>query len=130
MRSLTDAVVDVALGLDIDNPEACECVAETALILNADAAARLAPRLATFLTQPPLWALSAKARRRHHTGTSCVGSGRPRSTAMDGLSPHVDTSEGANQYSSKVQQQSTAAAAAVSPLLSAVQRGFADTNCA
>jgi hypothetical protein len=45
VRSLSDAVVDVALGLDTDNPEACECVAEAALILNADAAAQLAPRL-------------------------------------------------------------------------------------
>jgi hypothetical protein len=56
-----DAVVDVALGLDTDNPEACECVAEAALALPADAAARLAPTLAAFLTQPLVWALPVKA---------------------------------------------------------------------
>ncbi len=59
--SLTDAVVGVALGLDTDNPEACECVAEAALALPAEAAARLAPRLAAFLAQPLVWALPVKA---------------------------------------------------------------------
>jgi len=61
VASLADAVADVALGLDTDNPEACECVAEAALVLPADAAARLAPRLAAFLTQPIMWALPVKA---------------------------------------------------------------------
>ncbi|GLI02929.1 hypothetical protein Pa4123_82070 [Phytohabitans aurantiacus] len=59
--SLADAVVDIALQLETNNPEACESVAETALALPPAAAARLAPQLATFLKQPVMWGLPAKA---------------------------------------------------------------------
>jgi hypothetical protein len=55
-------VTEVALALETDNPQAHECVAEAALALPTAAAARLAPRIASFLASPYQWALPSKAR--------------------------------------------------------------------
>jgi hypothetical protein len=55
-------VVEVALALETDNPQAHECVAEAALALPAAEGARLAPKVAGFLASPYQWALPPKAR--------------------------------------------------------------------
>jgi hypothetical protein len=55
-------VVQIALALETDNPQAHECVAEAALALPIAAAARLAPKIASFLASPYHWALPPKAR--------------------------------------------------------------------
>ena len=55
-------VLEVALALETDNPQAHECVAEAALALPTAAAARLAPRIASFLASRYQWALPPKVR--------------------------------------------------------------------
>ncbi len=55
-------VLEVALALDTDNPQAHECVAEAALALPAADGARLAPKIASFLASPYQWALPPKVR--------------------------------------------------------------------
>jgi hypothetical protein len=55
-------VVEVALALETDNPQAHECVAEVALVLPAAEGACLAPKIAGFLASPYQWALPPKAR--------------------------------------------------------------------
>jgi hypothetical protein len=55
-------VVEVAVALETDNPQAHECVADAALALPAADAARLAPKIASFLASPYHWALPPKAR--------------------------------------------------------------------
>ncbi len=55
-------VIEVALALETDNPQAHECVAEAALALPAADGARLAPKIASFLASPYQWALPPKVR--------------------------------------------------------------------
>jgi hypothetical protein len=55
-------VIEVALALETDNPQAHECVAEAALALSAADGARLAPKIASFLASPYQWALPPKVR--------------------------------------------------------------------
>jgi hypothetical protein len=55
-------VIEVALALETDNPQAHECVAEAALALPAADGARLAPKIAGFLASPYQWALPPKVR--------------------------------------------------------------------
>jgi hypothetical protein len=59
--SIRRDVVEVALALETDNPQAHECVAEAALALPAAEGARLAPKIAGFLASPYQWALPPKA---------------------------------------------------------------------
>jgi hypothetical protein len=60
--SIRRDVIEVALALETDNPQAHECVAEAALALPAGDGARLAPKIASFLASPYQWALPLKAR--------------------------------------------------------------------
>jgi hypothetical protein len=60
--SIRRDVIEVALALETDNPQAHECVAEAALALPAAEGARVAPKLADFLASPYQWALPSKAR--------------------------------------------------------------------
>jgi hypothetical protein len=55
-------VIEVALALETDNPQAHECVAEAALALSAADGASLAPKIASFLASPYQWALPPKVR--------------------------------------------------------------------
>jgi hypothetical protein len=55
-------VIEVALALETNNPQAHECVAEAALALPAADGARLAPKIAGFLASPYQWALPLKVR--------------------------------------------------------------------
>jgi hypothetical protein len=60
--SIRRDVVEVALALETDNPQAHECVAEAALMLPAAEGTRLAPKIGRFLASPYQWALPPKAR--------------------------------------------------------------------
>jgi hypothetical protein len=61
-RSVQRDVVEVAFALETNNPQAHECVAEAALALPVADGARLAPKIASFLTSPYRWALPPKVR--------------------------------------------------------------------
>jgi hypothetical protein len=60
--SVQCGVIEVAFALETDNPQAHEYVAEAALALPAADGARLAPKIASFLTSPYQWALPPKVR--------------------------------------------------------------------
>jgi thioesterase domain-containing protein len=60
--SVRDDLLKVLLAETTDNPEAHESTADAALALPVGAAARLAPKIAEFLTTPYQWALPFKAR--------------------------------------------------------------------
>jgi hypothetical protein len=55
-------VIEAALALETDNPQAHECVAEAALALPAADGACLAPKIASFLASSYQWALPPKVR--------------------------------------------------------------------
>ncbi|MFC0532044.1 hypothetical protein [Phytohabitans kaempferiae] len=60
-RSRSQAVIDVVLALDTDNPEAAETVADVALAVPAAMAARLAFKIALLLRSSVQWRLPSKA---------------------------------------------------------------------
>jgi hypothetical protein len=60
--SVQHDVIEVALALETDNPQAHESVTEAALALPAADGARLAPKIASFLASPYQWALPPKVR--------------------------------------------------------------------
>jgi hypothetical protein len=61
VASLSHPVLEIAMNLDTDDPEAVEVLAEIALTLPAEMAALLTPRLALPLSQSTAWAPRAKA---------------------------------------------------------------------
>jgi hypothetical protein len=57
-----DAVIEIALGVDTDNPEAHESLVDAALALEPGNAARLLPAIERSLATPVQWGLPFKAR--------------------------------------------------------------------
>jgi hypothetical protein len=60
--TVQSGVIEVALALETDNPQAHESVAEVALALPVTEAARVAPKIASFLASRYQWALPLKTR--------------------------------------------------------------------
>jgi hypothetical protein len=61
LEQLSDQVVDLALGLETDNPEAAECIADIARAVPSARARRLVPKIVELLGQPVMWRLPPKA---------------------------------------------------------------------
>jgi hypothetical protein len=61
IESLCDDVVEVMLILDIDNPEAAECLADIAITVPVAVGLRLVPKIARQLRLPAQWRLPNKA---------------------------------------------------------------------
>ncbi|MFN8108329.1 MAG: hypothetical protein U0Y82_00525 [Thermoleophilia bacterium] len=55
------AILDVAVGLETDNPEAHESIVDAAMAMDAELAAKLVPRVRHWLQSPVQWALPWKA---------------------------------------------------------------------
>jgi hypothetical protein len=57
-----ETVIEIALALDTDNPEAHESLVDAALALPPDQAARMAPAITAWVATPAQWALPFKVR--------------------------------------------------------------------